>query len=108
MIIDYNDSTYEDEIPLSVYAEIIMLITIFVALPLILPLGTIILLVLRIRQVLWKKYVDRAAENHTCHMNKEDWSLLMRGYPGSLAPTKLHQKKGKENVISNKEKNDSL
>lgn len=52
MIIDYNDSTYEDEIPLSVYAEILMLITIFVALPLILPLGTIILLVLRIRQVL--------------------------------------------------------
>lgn len=38
----------------------------------------------------------------------EDWPLLSRGYPSSLVPTKLNQKKGKENVISNKEKNDSL
>lgn len=52
MIIDYYDSSYEDEIPLSVYAEIIMLITIFVALPLILLLGTIFLLVRKIRQVM--------------------------------------------------------
>lgn len=50
MIYDFDESPYDDSIPLSIYSTLVMLVAIIITFPIILPFEIIILIFLEVKK----------------------------------------------------------